>query len=91
MRRRYHRRKFRFLKILLTLVAIFFYVVYIFFERQFTDGINYIVMIKASKTLFQKTVVRKKRKKVTNTSIFFAFPDILQKENAADKKHLKPY
>ena len=48
MKRHYHRRhRFLFLKMILIVGTIFFYLVYIFFERQISDGINHIVMLKA--------------------------------------------
>lgn len=48
MRRRYHKKHhFHFPKILLSIFCILFYLIYIFFERQISDGINNIVILKA--------------------------------------------
>lgn len=48
MRWRYHKKQhFRFPKILLSILCILFYLIYIFFERQISDGINNIVILKA--------------------------------------------
>ena len=47
MRYRNKKHKFRFIRLLMILFSIAFYVVYIFFERQFSQGINNIVVLKA--------------------------------------------